>query len=290
MPSTRLKMLIAAAAIAAAPALSAGTASAAPTPAGHSLRITATDYRFGLSRHTVAAGLLRLTLTNRGKTEHQAQLLQLKHGVTVRQFRTMAAERGDNAAVAALTRPAGGANTIEPGARQTTWQQLHAGQYVVVCLVDGPDGRPHLDRGMLASFRVNQSRGGHRAGRRRPTPPGHVAGTITAHDMTFTLPRHFTGRGLYRFSDTDSRDPHELAILKLAPGKHKADVIAWFQHPGPPPFTAAGGFSAVVPGDGGWLRLHLAPGDYVATCFVPDDRAPHAPHGAMGMDTEFTIR
>jgi hypothetical protein len=108
--------------------------------------------------------------------------------------------------------------------------------------------------------------------------------------MTFTLPPDFTGRGLYRFRNAASKDIHELSIVRLAPGRTQQDVIDWFTHPGPPPFTGAGGFAAVMPHGGGWLRLDLKPGSYVATCFVPDDKPPHLPHGALGMDVSFTIR
>jgi len=97
-------------------------------------------------------------------------------------------------------------------------------------------------------------------------------------------------RDVYRFRDTSRRDMHELAILRLAPGKHRSDVVAWFRHPGPPPFTDAGGFGAVGPGGGGWVRLSLPAGRYVAACFVPDAEPPHMPHGAMGMVVEFTVR
>jgi hypothetical protein len=141
---------------------------------------------------------------------------------------------------------------------------------------------------MVSSFRV----AGRVAGRARPA--GRVAGTITAWTrgakMGFTLPRHFTGRGLYRFRNASATDLHELSIVRLLPGKGVSDVVSWFTHPGPPPFVGAGGIGALPPHGSGWLRLRLEPGDYVATCFVPGDEAPHLPHGAMGMDAAFTIR
>lgn len=247
--------------------------------------------RFSLSlRHgqTVAAGLVELQFSNHSRMmQHQAQLARLHPGVSVSHFLATARQAGDNAAMA-LVDVAGGADTIAPGGRQTTWQWLVPGRYVVLCLVDDPDGKSHLDLGMISSFRVTGAPSG------RKHPRGHVAGTITARTqgskMSFKLPRHFTGNGLYRFVNAKGDDLHELSIVRLAPGSTRQDVIDWFTHPGPPPFTGAGGFGAVAPHQGGWLRLHLKPGRYVATCFIPDDMPPHMPHGAMGMDLAFTIK
>lgn len=198
--------------------------------ATRTLRIAGTDSaispfaddhpRFALSlRHgeTVAAGLVSLQFANHSRMmEHQAQLARLRPGVSVSDFIATARTHGDKAAMA-LVDVAGGADTVAPGGRQSTWQRLAPGRYVVICLVDAPDGKSHLDLGMISTFRVT----GRPSGPRRPR--GHVAGTITARTnaarMTFILPRHFTGRGLYRFRNAAGEDLHELSIVRLAPGK-----------------------------------------------------------------------
>lgn len=236
---------------------------------------------------TVAAGLVAVQFINKSSMmEHQATLARLHDGVSLTDFMNTVRSKGDDAAMR-LVDVAGGANTVAPGGHQTTWQELRVGRYIVVCLVAAPDGKSHLDLGMVNRFRVT----GIPTGRRRP--PEHVKGTIIAEThgktMTFHLPRHFTGHGLYRFRNAAAKDLHELAIVHLAPGETRQDVISWFTHPGPPPFAGAGGFAATMPGHDGWLRLNLKPGKYVATCFVPDDEPPHLPHGALGMDVAFTI-
>ena len=295
----RLTLLgISAVLLAAAPATHAATRDhPAPT---RRLTVTAADsatspldhgdpgFRLSLrSRQAIAAGVVRVTLVNTSRAlNHQATLARLHRGVSLRRFVATAHAHGDLAALR-LVDLAGGPGTTAPGARQTTWQRLAPGRYVVMCLVDTPDGTSHLDLGMLSSFRVVRTRHAGAA------PTARSQGTITARTtgstMTFDLPAGFTGNGLYRFRNAAADDNHELAIVRLSPGRTAQDVINWFKQPGPPPFTAAGGFSAVAPHGRGWVELHLAPGNYVATCFVPDDAGSHQPHGELGMDVAFTV-
>lgn len=268
------------------------TASAAakhPVAAIREIDVTATEYALNLHlKGPVATGRVEVVLRNAGSMPHQAALLRLHPGVTAAQFKAIVASAGDGAGLA-LADPMGGAGTISPGGRQVSWQLLKAGNYLAACFVQGPDGKSHLDLGMLASFTVAgaQPKPGHVGAGLFAVKPQH---TITAHDMRFTLPKAFTGKGVYRFTDTDAEDVHEIAFLKLAPGKHKADVLSWFAHPGMPPFSFAGGLSPVVPHGGtALMQLNLAPGTYVATCFIPDEMAPHLPHALLGMMVEFTI-
>ncbi len=177
-------------AIAAAP----GTASAsvaAPAAAtkdatdSRTVDITTTDYAFDLHLHgPLTAGLVRVNLTNAGEVDHQAQLLRLQDGVTEADF-TAALKAGGDGAALSLTYAAGGANAVPADGHQTTWQVLRAGVYLVVCLLPSPDGMSHLAMGMESSF---EARGALPANVDRLRPTSHIAGTITAHDMTYTLP------------------------------------------------------------------------------------------------------
>ena len=48
------------------------------------------------------------------------------------------------------------------------------------------------------------------------------------------------------------------------------------------------GLGALSPGQTSWLALDLAPGTYIALCFVPD-RETGVPHALMGMVQVFTV-
>lgn len=241
----------------------------------------------------VAAGLVRIALANRGSVPHEAIVLRLNTGVTPAAVQAADAKSGPGA-VLGLTTPFAGASNIMPGATQVSYEVLPAGTYVVVCFNPGAAGHDHLSQGMLTSFRVLGNVPTN-AGSRRPA--GFASGIISAHTnragkMSFTFPARFKGHGVYRFVNNGVTDVHELQLVKLLPGKKLADLMAWWHaKPGtvPPPFTFAGGAGVLAPQHGAALvGLFLPPGNYVATCFVPDEKTG-IPHGATGMDVPFTI-
>ena len=287
MVAAGLAAAVVAGGVTAATAISASAHSGSPATAPHVVRVSATEFMFSVDTGgRVPAGLVELKLVNHGRLDHEALLARLHPGVTQARFEQALKTSGP--AAYRLIDFTGGAGAVAADGSQDTVQALQGGHYVVLCLVAGPDGIPHLMKGMIAGLTVT----GHvpPAQLAALRPEGRVAGTITAHDMTYTLPAVIDGHGLYRFTDTDASDTHELGIIRLGPGVTAADVIAWVStHAGPPPFTSAGGYGAVLPGHGGWLRLDLAPGRYAAICFVPDNALPHAPHAAMGMVVPFTV-
>jgi hypothetical protein len=254
--------------------------------AAHDVDITASEFKFAVNTHgRVPAGLVRFRLANHGTMDHQALLFKLHPGVTVARF--LQALQSNFDAALALVDLSGGADTVAAGHSQVTWEALQGGNYVLLCLVSGADGVPHVAKGMLTTLTVT----GHLSPAQLAAlrPAGHVDGTITAHDMTYTLPRVVDGDGLYRFTDTDTKDAHELSIIRIGARTTAADIVKAIRTGGALQATSAGGFGAVIPGGGGWLRLNLPPGKYAALCFVPDDAAPHLPHAAMGMVVTFTV-
>lgn len=283
-----LVAMILAAGTTAAPAGAVGS-----TESGRLLDVTAHDNGssggaqhdfYTLNTDHLKAGLVQVRLRNVGSVAHQVQLLRLHDGVTLDSFQSaVAASQGG--AVLQLADATGGSNAIDPGGHQATFVNLRAGNYVAVCfLSDGGDGAPHFAHGMLSAFSVTgQGNSAH--------PPGDVLGSIEAFSFGYRMPAVVNGHGLYRFTNTDGLDTHELTILRLAPGKTAADFRSWIRTGaiGPPPVAgSAGGANALAPGLHMWVRLNLAPGDYVAVCFVPDDEGDHLPHAVLGMVQGFT--
>lgn len=240
----------------------------------------------------VTAGLVKIRFSNHGTMDHQAQLFRLHDGVTYTKFLADLHSSNPFVAFFADSSAFGGATPVVPGEHQTVWEAMQGGTYAVVCFVSGSDGIPHFLKGMVAPLTVT--------GQLTPEelaavhPAGEVAGVINAHDMTYTMPSVIHDGALYRYQDTDAQDIHELNFGRLLPGKTVADAKAWFASlanpggpSGPPPFTVSGGFGAELPGNGGWLRANVEPGNYVAFCLVPDDQTG-LPHAAMGMVVGFT--
>jgi len=262
----------------------AGATTRHPThPASHHvLDVTAVDFAYQVpATAPIRAGLEKIRLHNEGSQPHQADIARLHDGVTFDQF--VAALRQGSGPAMALVDFEGGINTIEPGTTAVSRSKLTAGNYVLLCFVQGADGVPHVAKGMVTSFQVEG------ASHRTRTPA--TKGTVGLHSYGFDLPDGF-GHGTYAVTNS-ADETHEMSILRVAPGKTAQDVRDFLQATtppaGPPPFTAAGGMGALSPGRTAYATVDLRPGDYVVTCFVPDDQAPHLPHFMMGMFEPFTV-
>ena len=85
------------------------------------------------------------------------------------------------------------------------------------------------------------------------------------------------------------RQPHELILSELAPGKTSADFAHWIEtQEGPPPVQPYGGATDLPPGGTIVLDVKLEPGRCSAVCRVRDavDGQPHDQHG---MTTDFVV-
>ncbi len=112
---------------------------------------------------------------------------------------------------------------------------------------------------------------------------------MTLKDFSIVLPSSLKPGPVLLNVTNQGPQPHEMDLLKLAPGKSEQDVLKFLQKPaGPPPFTDAGGMGGLAPGTSGWVKLNLTSGNYVALCFVPDAKTGN-PHFALGMITTFTV-
>jgi plastocyanin len=91
--------------------------------------------------------------------------------------------------------------------------------------------------------------------------------------------------------NTQGKEPHQAALLKLADGKTVQDAQAFLASTapptGPPPFTVGGGTTVVDPGAKTNVTQTLPAGTYAFMCFVPD--ASGAPHFAKGMVATVTV-
>ncbi len=260
---------------AAAPA-PAPTAQAAP--AIRTVEIDASEYAFS-APDTLPAGLVTIRLVNHGHEPHHGQLLRLNDGVTFGQFASAMQQEGEGAL--RLVSAEGGPGTIDPHGSSQVTLNLKPGTYALVCLIPGPDGVPHLARGMVTQLEV--------------TPPGATAnepttqGTFTLKDFSIDMPATLPiGSSTYRVVNQGPQI-HELNVVKLQPGKTAEDVLAWDTAPaGPPPYAAVGGINAFSVDGSGSMTLDLQPGTYLALCRVPDP-ASGVPHTHLGMVKQFTV-
>jgi hypothetical protein len=243
--------------------------------------ITAQDDSFTMPT-SLPSGLVDIAFRNVGTQPHQANIARLHAGVTPAQFQQQL--RQNLVAALDLVTFVGGPNVVDPGGRQDVVINLAAGEYVAICAVTGPDGKPHFMDGMISFFSVGKP------STSQPSAPSASA-TVTLREFLFTLPTNLKA-GSYTWLVTNvGTQPHEMALLKLAPGKSQSDALDFLARqppPGAPPFAYAGGMGALSPGGSAWLKLTLSKGTYVALCYVPDARNG-TPHFMEGMITHFTV-
>jgi hypothetical protein len=265
-----------------------GDSATATTKAGGDtpeLAILAKEYSF-TTASSVKAGFVKVTLENEGKEHHQAQFLRINDGVTPQQLQEAASDT-TGAKLLALTTITGGVNGIGGGETQSAVTELDAGSYLMLCFLEAPDGVPHVAKGMQAQFTVAD-----------PAVEGQEPSydaEIVGKDFTFDIPEIKAGEQTIEFKNAGP-SPHEGTLFKVADGKTAADVQAFLAaNPpgkpasGPPPFSDAGGASAIMPNKATFPTIDFTPGTYVLVCFVPD-QATGKPHIQLGMFKAFEVK
>src|SRR5579864_462418 len=247
-------------------------AAPAAQASANALRIVASDFQFA-APDTVAAGLTNIVMVNQGKEPHQAVVMRIDSGKT--QAEVQAGMMG-NTIPAWMSFP-GGPNGAVPGDSTNAMAVLTPGNYMLVCFLSGADGKPHLMKGMTKNFVVKP------AAAAMAMPAGDV--TVTAKDYGFDVaPAITAGTHTIRMANAGPQ-LHEIALLKVAPGKTMAQVQAWMgtDMKSPPPFMEVGGIAGLSVGQTANFTASFGKGDYILICFVPDakDGKPHVAHGMM---------
>jgi hypothetical protein len=253
----------------------------AAQPAGtgaHEVMIVGRDYTFEAPEE-VPAGLITFTFKNGGAVVHHAQVARLNDGVTFEQLMAAFAQ-GETAALPLFT-PVGGPSLIDPTTTARVTLNLHPGAYALLCLIPDAESIPHLAHGMARPLAIR----GEAA--TQPEPPSDL--TVSMADFQYTMPTEVEAGSQTWKVVNDGPQPHELVLHKLAPDKTADDVIAFFHRPqGQPPFTNAGGMQGLPRGEAGWAHLDLAPGTYIAICYIPDP-ASGTRHMDLGMVKTLTV-
>ena len=173
----------------------------------------------------------------------------------------------------------GGPNGIAPGQEAHATSVLAPGQYVYICFIPSPDGVMHAAKGMIRPFTVTAAESAPAV--QQPTPD--VTFTLTDYDFQASQPLK-AGRQTIMVENAGPQ-PHEVVLLKLAPGKKVEDFATWAETgmKGPPPAEALGGVTFLDKGARGSFTADLTAGEYGLMCFVPDakDGKPHLAHGMM---------
>ena len=245
----------------------AATASAAPS----AVTVVTTDFSFDAPAE-LPAGLTTFRLVNRGPQIHHVQLVKLGEGKTMDDF--MAALKAGGPPPKWISME-GGPNPAELGDTAITTVTLEPGNYAMICFVPGPDGIPHVAKGMARPLTVTAG-----AGATAAEPEADVVMKLVDYDFELSKPIP-AGQHTIRIDNAGPQE-HEVVIVKLDAGKEPIDFANWGEKMvGKPPGTLHGGVSGIMAGGKAFLEVDLAPGEYGLICFVPDskDGKGHYRHG-----------
>jgi len=239
------------------------------------VNVMAKDFGFDAPAQ-FAAGLVTIHLENQGKELHQAQIVRLEDGKTVQD---LAAAMKKHGPTPSWVKFVGGPNGVAQGQQSNATSVLAPGNYAYLCFIPSPDGVIHAAKGMVQPFEVTASSSAASAA----LPESDV--TVKLVDYDFQLSKPLTPGKHTILVENGGPQPHEVVLLKLAPGKKVEDFAAWAEGglKGPPPAEPLGGVTVLDKGGRGSFQVELSTGDYGFICFVPDskDGKPHLAHGMM---------
>ena len=261
-------------------AAQATTASATSDP--HVIIIVATDFSFDAPAQ-ISAGITKVHLVDQGHELHHVQLIRLADGKTAADLAAALKQPGPPPSWVSF---ASGPNAPVPGGGTSdATVMLEPGNYVMVCAIPSADQVPHMAKGMVKPLVVVAN----------TDAPGSVLAEPTS-DVTLALneygfvvaPSIAAGAHTFRV-DNHGVQPHEVLLVRMAPGKKALDLTAWVEKQvGPPPAEPLGGLTGLSSGSHAYFTADLPPGRYAFLCFLPDTKDGR-PHVAHGMIKDFTV-
>lgn len=245
-----------------------------------------TDFAF-TGPASVTEGWVTVNFQNDGAEPHHLQFMRLNDGATLEQFTGALAANDIPGALGMVASMPGGVGVVPPGTSGEVVVELSPGTYVVICFVESEsDHLPHLAKGMINQITVTAVEGNATA-----VPAPEAAATVTLSDFKVEMPDTLpAGETTVQITNNGPED-HEWNLLRLADGATFDDFTAFMAGgvDGPPPFAPAGGMQGLSPATTGYAVVNLAPGNYVALCFIPSPAAGDAPHFTLGMVKPFTV-
>ena len=144
---------------------------------------------------------------------------------------------------------------------------------------------------MGAACNATSSSSAPAAGSSATAAPGGQNVAVTAKDFAFDLPPSIPA-GVVNITLTNSgKEEHQAQLAKIADGKTMQEVVAALAKQDSATalsiITFVGGPTGVAPGGTQTISANLAPGNYMAICFVTSDDG--VPHFAKGMVAAFTV-
>jgi uncharacterized cupredoxin-like copper-binding protein len=242
---------------------------------------TALDYKFE-GPAEIPAGLTTFRLVSTGEQIHHMTLMKLADGKTIDSVNAFL--RSPAGPLPEWMVMVGGPNAPAPGSESNATLELEPGNYIVVCFVDTPDRVPHVAKGMVSPLTVTPS---PNAGKGKAT---ESTITVTMNEYAFALDKPLTAGKHTILVNNTGKEPHELSIIRMDPGKTLEDLGAWMQSmQGPPPGAPLGGASPIAAGKTMQFDVDVQTGSYLLICFLPDSTGARL-HFQNGMVQTFEVQ
>ncbi|MEO5510088.1 MAG: hypothetical protein ABIS27_05620 [Longimicrobiales bacterium] len=257
------------------------------------------DVAISISGHTfqapdtIDAGWTTVHFANNGDDIHYAHFVRLDSGKTVPELVQAYAE----AIRTSGPRPKwvvrfGGPGGAAPSDSSAVTQNLEPGSYVLICPVEDSAGKPHFGNGEVKALVVRTAKADLAGQASAPTATMSIH--LNDYAFGFDAPP-MAGQHMIRV-DNAGQQPHDVVLLKLAPGKTLNDVRMTMNperarrpdEKNQPEMSMAslatmgGGIAVIRPGMEVFFKMNLIPGEYALVCMTtaPDGRS-HIEHGMI---------
>ena len=197
-------------------------------------------------------GWTTVEFRNTGDEAHEFALARLGAGKTIADVRAYLSDpKAQQGPPPEWVEVRAGIPTLDAGETAALTQRLEPGRYVLLCFLDAPDGRSHIEHGMLRAFEVE----------------GDAGADAPGADSTLTLgpslaaPDVEAGERTLELRNTSDR-PGSVFLTAFEPGKTEEDLTRWEEGGmrGPAPARFLGGAIDVPPRSSVYYRMTLDEG------------------------------
>jgi hypothetical protein len=209
------------------------------------------EYAFVMTE-TIEGGWTTLEFTNTGEEWHEFALAKLGEGKTIADVRRYLADpKSQQQPPPAWVQIRAGIPTLDSGEEAALMQRLEPGRYVLLCFLDAPDGKTHIEHGMVREFVVEDDAGADvpEADATLMLGAWRAAPKLEAGERTIEL-------------RNDRNEPGSVFLTSFEPGKTEKDLERWEKAGmrGPAPARFLGGAIDVAPRTSVYYRVKLEKG------------------------------
>ncbi len=225
-------------------------ASPTPTePEANVVELRGDEYAFVMPE-TIEGGWTSIRFTNTGDEPHEFALAKLTQGKTIEDGLRLLSEATSGPPPEWIEIRAG-LPTLDAGETATLTQDLEPGTYALLCFLDAPDGKTHIEHGMVRGFEVRGQSGA-------PKPEADATLLLGSWKSAPTVP---AGESTIELRN-DGKRPGSVFLTAFEPGKTEEDLARWERNGlrGPAPAAFLGGTIDVPPRGSVYYTVELEAG------------------------------